>query len=138
MPWTNNRRKGEGLVMNAGVLLAGTPVTGIAQDVAGLDSISFAFALTQVAATVVKYHFEGTLDGANYKRIPVNEDTSSPPDVTLDNGDYLWTRAAGKDDWCHANVPCSGLLGMKVVADSTGGTTDTLDVYSYGEAKTIK
>jgi hypothetical protein len=134
MPWTNNGEKGEGLVVDDATLAAGVPVTGDAQDVAVLDFVSFSFKLTQVAATVVLWYYEGSTDGTNYKRMPVNEDTSSPPDVTLDNGVYKWTRAAGKDDWVHPNVRVTGLKKIRVVADSTGGTTDKLSVHSHGEA----
>lgn len=136
--WENKGGIGFGLVMEDAVIEADTPATGIAMDVGALDFVSFGLELTYVAATSTEWWFEGSPDGTNWYRLPVNEDTSVPPDVTMDNGEFTWARAAGKDSWAHPAFRVTALKQIRIVVDSTAGTTDTMSVQAYAEAISSK
>ena len=136
MTWSNRPgRAGEGQVMDAAVIAQDSPATGADMDVQNLDFVSFAFNHTRVAATSVEWWYEGTLDGTTWHRLPVNPDTSSPPDIEQQVGEKTRTWVSGKEQWIDPNVNVTGLKGIRPVVDSTAGTTDEMTIYAYGEGQ---
>jgi hypothetical protein len=104
-------------------------------DVQDLDFVSFAFTHVRVAATSVEWWYEGTLDGTAWHRLPVNPDTSSPPNIDQAKGEKSRAWVLGEEQWIDPNVNVTGLKGIRPVVDSTAGTTDTMTIYAYGEGR---
>lgn len=133
MAWTNKNKRGNGQVMTAAVVATGVPVTSDDMYVGILDRLSLFFTLTRVAATSVEWWLEGSYDGVSWFRMPAILDEGTPPGVTHADGEHTRAQAVS-GSWAHTNIEVTGLHSVRVVVDTTAGTTDTMDVFGYGEA----
>lgn len=125
------RQDGPMIVANAEVNLAGTGFTTDSFDMEGYDAFRVDISHTRVAATAVFYYIEYSNDGGTeWFRLQSGSVAAGTDTCT----DYTVTKTiAASDTWGRRHD--SEYKLVRLVFDSTGGTTDTTTVYitkSYG------